>query len=245
MRRFNAVDVALALLFLVLIPGAYLTYILFRTPPPRLVAVVPPRVYQGQRRVELRGQHLRPYLRVGFNLNQAPQYFFASPDSAQVDLPDLPPGVYEVELFDEMQALDTLHAGLTVLPNAPATAATVEATGTFRAVPEDIAATLAVGAKFPPSGEPIAEIVALGAPAPARLPLSAGAGRIEVSVPGGRDLEATLRVRCAVRTGGHGEPQCVVPGPAEPAVLEPNALITLERAGRWVSFQISAVRAAP
>src|SRR5438105_2226083 len=101
--RANAVDVGIALVILVLIPVTYGAYLLFRTPTPKLMSVAPDRMYQGPNlRLEVLGQNLRPFMRVAFNTIQGRTFMIGSTKYAQVDLPDLPPGVYDVQLYDYM-----------------------------------------------------------------------------------------------------------------------------------------------
>jgi len=57
--RVNLVDALAAIVILVLIPVAYGAYLLFRTPPAKLLSVNPTRLYQGRNlRIEISGQNL-------------------------------------------------------------------------------------------------------------------------------------------------------------------------------------------
>src|SRR3954464_5659734 len=106
-RRVNLIDVVVAVLLLVCVPVAYGAYLLFRPPAPRLVSVEPARLYQGpDLRVVINGQNLRPYLRVSFNTIQGRTFLIGNTKFAEVDLPKLDPGVYDIVLFDVERELD-------------------------------------------------------------------------------------------------------------------------------------------
>src|SRR5215831_16758853 len=95
--RFNLIDGLVAAMILVLIPAAYGSYLLFRAPPARLTSIEPTRLYQGKNlRIVVNGQNLRPFMRVAFNTIQGRSFLIGSPTYAQIDLPDLDPGVYDV-----------------------------------------------------------------------------------------------------------------------------------------------------
>ena len=95
--RFNLIDGIVAAVILVLIPVAYGAYLLFRTPPPELMSIEPARLYQGKNlRLIVNGVNLRPFMRVTFNTIQGRTFLIGSTTNAQVDLPDLAPGTYDV-----------------------------------------------------------------------------------------------------------------------------------------------------
>ncbi len=99
--RVNLVDAAAVLLVLALIPLGYVAWMLFRTPPPVVESVLPAVVSAGvaNQRVELRGRRLRPFLRA--DVGDAPAtYVFQSPERAEVVLPSLSPGSYDLRFFD-------------------------------------------------------------------------------------------------------------------------------------------------
>jgi hypothetical protein len=99
--RVNLVDAAAGVLVLALIPLGYIAWMLFSTPPPVVESVSPAVVSAGQanQRVELRGRRLRPFLRA--DVGEAPAtYVFRSPERAEVVLPPLSPGTYDLSFFD-------------------------------------------------------------------------------------------------------------------------------------------------
>jgi hypothetical protein len=240
--RFNLVDVAAAIVILILIPLAYGSYLLFRTPPPTLVGVSPARLFEGHnQRVEIDGTNLRPFLRVSFNAAQARSFLIGSTKYAMVDLPDLKAGTYDVVLYDHVQEVARLPNALTVAPMAADVE--VEVVGSFRTAPDRSPAPK-VGDRFPSTGEAIAEVVAVGSPAAGDLRLRVGDETLRVPLlqP---VLPATLRLKCYTARRADGAVECLVPaGPGNdaPAVVAPDALLTLPSASGPMGFQIAVVR---
>ena len=125
--RINLIDAIVVVLVVVLVPVAYGAYLLFRTPAPKLLTVEPAKQYQGPNlRVTVNGENLRPFMRVSFGGVQGRTFLIGSTKYAQVDLPDLGPGTYDVELYDFMQEVDRLPKALTILPMAPTTSTTAQ-----------------------------------------------------------------------------------------------------------------------
>jgi hypothetical protein len=239
--RVNLVDAVAAIVILVLIPVAYGAYLLFRTPPPKLLSVSPVRLFEGHnQRVEIEGTNLRPFMRASFNTTPARSFLIGSTKYALVDVPDLKPGTYDVVLYDYAQEVDRLPKALTVVPMV--TDVELEVLGSFKSPPETLAAQLKTGDKFPPTASAIAEVVAVGAPVQGELRLHVGDQMLEVPL-NQRELPATLRVKCYTARKPDGTLQCLVPGPDEPTVVAPDAVLTLSSPQGWVSFQIAAVRA--
>ena len=242
--RFNLVDVAVAIVILGLIPLAYGSYLLFRAQPPTLVSVSPVQLFEGHnQRLEIDGTNLRPFLRVSFNAAQAKSFLIGSTKYALVDLPDLKPGVYDVVLYDYTQEVARLPKALTVVPMV--TDVELEVVGAFKPAADTSAVPPKVGDKFPPTGNAIAEVVALETPVPGDLRLRVGDDTIRVPLRHAV-VPATLRVKCYTARRPDGSVRCLVPGTPgndEPTVVAPDALLTLPSLSGPVDFQIAAVRA--
>jgi len=102
--RVNLIDAAVALFVIALVPLGYVSWALFRTPPPVIETVIPKTIAPGQdkQHIELRGRHLRPYLRA--DVGSTPVLFlFESADRAQLQLPALAPGTYDLVFFDSRE----------------------------------------------------------------------------------------------------------------------------------------------
>ena len=123
--RVNIIDAGVLVVACLLIPLAYGGYLLFRTLPPRIVAIVPPRVAQGTTQVNVRGQNLRPYLRVTVGVQDAP-LLFETPDAGLLRLPSLEPGSYDVTLFDRGREIERV-AGALVIESTPQTSSVSKA----------------------------------------------------------------------------------------------------------------------
>lgn len=244
--RINLIDAIAAFALVVLVPVAYGAYLLFRTQPATLRAVQPTKVYQGPNaRIVIDGENLRPFMRVSFNTVQGRTFLIGSTKSAQVDLPDLEPGVYDVVLFDYMREVSRLPKALTVLPLAPTATVEMQVSGSFKQITGDLAKQLHVGSKFPPTGAyAVAEITAIAPLRPALLRLHSGDANFALPLPGELELPATLRLKCFTQANTDGSIHCAISGPQAAASVIPDSYLTLAGPMGWVSFQIDEVHLA-
>jgi Domain of unknown function (DUF4330)/IPT/TIG domain len=245
--RINLIDAAAALLLFVLIPVAYGAYVLFRTPPAKLTSITPPTVSHGpNQRLEIHGVNLRPYMRVTFGGIQGVTFAINSTTSAQVEVPELPPGVYDVALYDYKQEVDHLSRALTVLSVAQVPSVDVEVSGSFKGLNETSAREFRPGVKLT-KGDISAEVLRVGATEPSLFRMVAGPSILAMPVTGQLELPAALRVRCFTEVASDGAVRCMVPGPQHPAPIAPDSMLTLPASAGWISFQIStvALTAAP
>jgi hypothetical protein len=240
--RLNLIDAAVLLTVAVLIPLAYGSYLLFRSPSPKLLGVEPNKFYQGNKlRVEVQGRDLRPFMRVSFNNAQGRSYFINSTKSAVVDLPDLAAGVYDVVLYDYSQEVDRLPKALTVMPLSLTPTFDIEVAGVFFGVENAVLSELKPGRVFQP-GDAEAEILSVDAPVPATIRVRAGAATLAVRAVNARELPATLRVRCTLTTNPDGTVGCFGRSSQQPVLVARDSVLTYEGASRLVSFQIGEVR---
>jgi hypothetical protein len=241
--RFNLIDGLVAALILIMIPVAYGSYLLFRTPPARLTSVEPSRLYQGKNlRVVVQGENLRPFMRVSFSTIQGRSFLIGSTTSAQVDLPDLEPGVYDVQLFDYQQEVSSLPKALTVLPLAPVPSVVLEVEGSFAGLPADLAASFAKGTIFASTqNSAAAEVLSIGPVRPARLRVMAGDNALDLPIAGQNELTARLKVPCYIASNPDGTVRCMVNGPQQASTVVPNAILTLAGPRGWVNFQVTRV----
>lgn len=239
--RINLIDAAAALLLFVLIPVAYGAYVLFRTPPAKLTSITPNKLYHGpNQRIEIHGVNLRPYMRVTFGGSQGLTFVINSTVSAQVEVPELPPGVYDVALYDYKQEVDHLAQGLTVLSLAQIPSVDVEISGSFKGLNETSAREFRPGVKLAKDNI-TAEVLRVGAPVPAVFRMAAGASMLSMPVTGQLELPASLRIRCYTEVGGDAVVRCMVPGPQHPAPVAPDSMLMLPASTGWVGFQIGTV----
>jgi hypothetical protein len=156
----NLIDLGLLLCAALLVPLLYGAYVLFHTPPPRLIAVMPDAVSYGrgvEQHVQVSGEHLRPFLRAKVGGFDASAYSLQTPEAAEIRFVDVPPGIHDIVLFDESQEVARLSGALSVLPPP------VRALGWF--VDPPAGGKLVPGLKWGAAERPTAELLEV-APAP-------------------------------------------------------------------------------
>jgi hypothetical protein len=195
--RVNLVDALVTGLVVVLFPLAYAGYLLFRTPPPRLHSIEPTTIRSApNERIHVRGENFRPYLRITFDTKKAKSFLLADFSSAEVGVPELAPGRYDVALYDEAKELARLPEALTVVAPSVVADAYLRVVGKFRGVPRAEVEPLATGLKLTDqSGVTVAEILGTAAPQHDERWVDAGE-TISVPVLDTFQVPATLRVAC-------------------------------------------------
>ncbi|MDP3716255.1 MAG: IPT/TIG domain-containing protein [Acidobacteriota bacterium] len=198
--RFNLLDVAMAVLLLGLIPLGYGGYALFRVPLPRLTAVAPASVqFDKEMRVTIRGENLRPYMRVSLGTFQTRTFLFKDSTTAEVVFDGIPTGKYDVVLYDFAQERHRLAAALTIAP-PPLPTTSVHIAGFLTGVPAGQVARFTAGYVFPQNGE----ILAAGDPVPDAARVVTGDHSIEIPVPATVRIPVLLRMLCNIQTAGSG-----------------------------------------
>lgn len=202
--RFNLIDAALLFLVLGLIPLGYGAYALFRTPPPQVTAIEPATVQlEPSMRLRIRGVNLRPYMRISLDNNQTRQFLFQDPTIAEVVFADIPPGQYDVVLYDFAQERSRLPKALTITPPAlPITE--VYAAGFLSGVTEKLLPTLKPGFSF----QGLAQIVSVGRKLPDTARIASGDRNLEIPNAQSERLEVLLKVPCTVQTMDNGVANC-------------------------------------
>jgi hypothetical protein len=235
-RRFNLLDLAVVLIVVGLIPLAHGAFVLFTVPAPSLKAVEPPSVpFAHEFRVKVTGEHLRPYMRVSLNDMQGRLFLFKNRDSAEVVFGDIPPGQYDVVLYDFSQERARLTKALTVAP-PPLPTTKLDVVGFMNAVTKPSAQALRVGTVL--GG--IAEIMTINAPGPGMARITSGASLIEVPLPESFVVPMRLRIACNLESGPDGLGQCRGAG----TPVGPGVYLHLDVDGRRLPFLISEVRPA-
>lgn len=99
--RINLIDALVAFFVLALLPLTYGAWVLFRAPTPVVESVTPVEIVEDQPNQEIRvqGRYLRPFLRAAIGSERA-TYLFDTPEQAIVKLPPLPPGTYDLGIYD-------------------------------------------------------------------------------------------------------------------------------------------------
>lgn len=213
--RLNIVDAAVVVLVALLIPLAYAAYLLFRPAQARIVALEPSRVPVGTTEVTVRGEHLRPYLRIVVG-TQGSQFLFAGTDGGVLRLPEkLEPGSYDVTLLDEAAELMRLPGALVVEvprdpPSPPPNMRELTAVGRF--APADPTRPMApfIDALRHIQGD---ESLEWGEVLGVHVPDMTGTyfPNLLVPLPDSRYVpRAVVRFRCALAQGGVAQGECAV-----------------------------------
>jgi hypothetical protein len=229
----------------VMIPVAYAAYALFRTPPAKLGGIEPTQFTVGPNlRVRVNGTNLRPFMRVSFGTVQGRTFMIGSTTTADVDLPDLTPGTYDVVLYDYAQEMDRLPKALTILPRVSAPTATVSVGGRFVGVNQAQLDALKAGVTFQQNQHVTGKVLAIGPRVPGALQMRTGETGIAISLPGLFDLPAALELECFLENNADGSVRCMVYGPAHPAAIVAEAVLSLPSAAGGLSFQVDDVNPA-
>jgi hypothetical protein len=243
--RFNPVDVFVFALVVIMIPVAYGAYALFRTPPAKLTGVEPKQFTMGPNlRVRVNGTNLRPFMRISFNTVQGRTFMIGSTETAEVDLPDLEPGTYDIVLYDYAQEMDRLPKALTILPRVSPPEATVSVEGVFVGVSEGQAKGIRAGMSFERLNQQVAKVLAIAPRSAGSLQMRTGPASIAVGLPGVFDVPAALQLQCSVENNSDGSVRCTVYGPIQPALVAPDSVLLLPLNGGTISFQITDVQSS-
>jgi hypothetical protein len=112
--KLNLIDALAGAFVLLVIPLAYGAVALFRMPPPTIATVQPAAVAEhATETLRLTGTDLRPFLRARIGSVEAP-FFVQTPTLAEIKLPDLTAGTYDVALYDEGHELVRMPNALVV-----------------------------------------------------------------------------------------------------------------------------------
>jgi hypothetical protein len=241
--RINLVDAIILAFVGMLVPLAYASYLLFRSPPAALTGVEPTSMVMGPNaRVRVEGTNLRPFMRVSFNDEQGRTFLIGSTTSAEIDLPELEPGTYDVVLYDYAQELSRLPKAFTVLPPMPAPTAELVASGMFIGLTKAAAEGLKVGTRFGDAENQRAEVVALAEPQVATARVRNAGTSVMIALDGQLQVPATLRLTCWLENNADGSLRCVTAGRTQAATVTPDAVLNVRLpTGEWLNFQVDQV----
>lgn len=234
--RFNLLDLAIAVVLLGLIPLAYGAYVLFKVPPPVLTSVDPPQIqFAPEFRINVIGDNLRPYMRVSLNDMQGRAFLFRSRTAAEIVFGDVPPGQYDVVLYDFAQERSRLSKALTVTP-PPLPTTNVHIAGFLSGVRADQVPRYKAGFVFTQNG---ASILAAGSPIPDAANVVTGAHTIEIPVPATVRIPVLLRMACNIQTASQtgGVAEC-----RTGTAIFPGAYLNLPIDNGVLSFLVVAVQ---
>jgi len=244
--RFNVVDVAIGLLVVALIPVAYVAFLLFRTAKPVITSVEPAQLTYIEERasagtqvsgkLKVRGRGLQPVLRATIDSQAAIAFVFETPESADVLFGEVPEGEHDLILYDGVQEVARAHKAVTIPAKASTSpTARMRVVGMLINLDEPTARSLRPGQRFPASGRPEAELVALGDPGPDLRRVSEAKGTVHVLVDGRwqrpaafvMSCDAAVPEECRVNgiTLGFANRVMPVPGTAPPLTIKIDEVV--------------------
>jgi hypothetical protein len=181
---------------------------------------------------KVRGENFRPYLRISLGKNQGKNFLFNDSTEAEVELLDVPPGVYDVILYDQAQERDRLPKAFTIAPSALPDAQMM-VVGTFGNLTPDQAGKIAAGMTI----DGVGTVTAVGRPVPQVTRVFVRPGTVEIPVANAQMVPAAMRMGCFVRTN-QGQPECVGGGFS----VQPTTLLFLNTPLGLLPYQIDQVR---
>ena len=115
--KLNLIDAIVMVVAMGLIPLSYGAFMLFREQPPIITSIQPMQVTQGQpKTLLLTGEGFRPFLVARLGDFEASGFLVQSPTIAEVRMPDIPAGNYDLVLFDQVRELVRMPGAITVVP---------------------------------------------------------------------------------------------------------------------------------
>ena len=231
--RLNLLDAVVLVLLVGLIPLGYAAYVLFREQPPSITSIDPQRSQQlSHLEVTIKGENLRPYMRVSAGTHQGIGFVFRNVNEIMVPFSSLPPGEYDIILYDQAQERSRLPKALVIEASAlPATE--IVTVGAFGTLDSGSVARITPGLKL---GE-VAEVIAVGKPIPDLTTVFSAGNRVGVPIPNALRLPAVVKFRCHIRAQ-QGSPYCTV----DDVTLVPTALVMLPTPLGKTPFQIQQLR---
>jgi len=207
--RVNLVDAVVVAFFVLLIPIAYGTWLLFRPRKVEITSVTRVTMTKEEQRIanplraaaklKVKGNGFSPMLRAWIGSEPSLGFTFEDPHSADVIVGPMPPGEYDVALFDGGQ--EVARAPKVYVIGAAANHDEIKAIGRLVDLDKATADGLQKAAAFPSSADARVRVAALGAIEPGRRPLQVQPGRdghepLDVPRPGTFERQASLVLAC-------------------------------------------------
>jgi len=228
--KLNLIDVITVAVLLGLIPLGYAAFLLFRVPMPTITSIEPAQVRQGDlATLKLSGSGFRPFLVARLGDNESYGFLVQSPTSAEVKVPDIPPGNYDLVLYDQARELVRIPGAVTVIatrvpsvperwirpaPPLPPPIMELRVVGEFIGMSRDAAEHIRVGLKlservaerWPPRPTMTAEVLSVGATKDgvrrlrAGTPTNLNGATITAPAPDEVNVPALIRTSCVINS---------------------------------------------
>lgn len=211
--KLNLIDAAAGLFILVLIPLVYGAHRLFRVPVPTIESIQPRQVIEHETpRVRITGTDFRPFLSARIGMIEAPGFLVQSPTVAEIEVPALAAGTYDLALYDEGRELVRRSGALTVVPPPPTPvpppppapptppappSAVVQTFGEFVGLSKGQLSLVRVGSRF----EPMVEVLAVRGAEPGMQRVRVGSSIVPTPDPNSLRVPAIIRLRWVVAGG--------------------------------------------
>jgi len=247
--RVNLVDAAVAVFLLALLPIAYGTWLLFHPRKVTISSVTRVTLTKEEQRIanplraaaklKVKGTNFTPMLRAWIGSEPSFGFTFEDPGSADVIAPPMPPGEYDVALYDGGQ--EVARAPKAYVVPSEEKRDHIKAVGRLLDLDRATADGLQTGAVFPSPADVRVRIATLGPVVPGRYPLMVQPGadaqrqRLDVARDGTFERAASLILACD--PGDAAANGCTF-GSVFPS---PNAQLQFAGAGRFVTFLVEEV----
>ena len=213
--RVNLVDAAIGAFVLIVIPIAYGTFLLFRSPVTTITSVTRVPITKEERRLaggsrlsaklKVRGSGFRPMLRASIDDTPALGFVFENPNSADVLVGEAAPGTHDLIVYDGVQEVARSAKAVTIQAVPPAR---IRVAGMLFDLDESTARALHAGPLTGDGGSQ-GEIVQLGSVEPGRHRLATGRGSTDIAVTGRWERRVVMVLQCDLDPNGE---DCAVGG---------------------------------
>ena len=118
--RINVIDLLIAVVVLGAIPLVYGAFVLFRVPLPTITSITPQQLREYEpTTIRISGANLRPFMGAYIGNTPSRGFLLQTPMEAEIKVPPMPPGKYDLALFDDADELLRKPAALIVGPPVP------------------------------------------------------------------------------------------------------------------------------
>jgi len=226
--RFNLIDASVVIVLVLLIPIGYAAYAVFRPAPMRITSVKPTQLVKGRdTRLQITGEHFRPYLRAEVGGAQPNRFLIQTPADGEIVVPDLEPGTYDIALYDEVEEVARMKNAVTIVAPPAPPAVKMQLVGAFVNLDEAAARTITAGLQLPPRGNMVIEVVSAAMPARDLRRVRMGPLSVDLSVSGTWSVPATVRIGCVFNFDNQS---CTVNGTA----IVPGLVLAVSDTVRFV-----------